>query len=232
MTGIRIYKKIIDILSDIIYIIILLYTFIAIPYLFGYTPMVVLSDSMNDAYSKGSVIYYSKIAQENLKVGDVITFAYEGSSEIITHRITAINEDKYQTKADTSDIADPILVKYTEIKGKVAKIYIPYVGAIFKYITSHIYLVVIACLILIAEFILNSLKVFNVDTKKKKKEKNPEVEEFVSEVKKEQSTNNPNEEEPSLSIVEVLEDEEETSPSTNNNDIELPALASDEKDKN
>ena len=234
MTGIRIYKKIIDILADIIYIVILLYTFIAIPYLFGYTPMVVLSDTMDDAYSKGSIIYYSKTSQDNLKVGDVITFAYEGSSEVITHRITAINDDKYQTKADKIEVADPIPVKYSEIKGEVAKIYIPYAGAVLKYITSHIYLIVIACLILIAEFILNSLKIFNKDIKKIKKEENPEVEKFVTEVKKEQTLNENNREneEESLEAVEVLEEEEKTTPSTSVNEIELPTLVNDRKDEN
>lgn len=230
MTGIRIYKKIIDILADIIYIIILLYTFVALPYLFGYTPMTVLSDSMNDAYSKGSIIYYKKTSQDNLKVGDVITFTYEGSSELITHRITAINGDKYQTKADTSEINDPIPVSFSEIRGEVSKIYIPYLGTIFRYIVSHVYLIVIGCLILVAEFILNSLKIFNKDTKRKKKEKDPVVEEFVSEVKKEQKTEGTTEEQTTPEIIEVIETDEEEVP-TSNNEIELPALANTKKDE-
>lgn len=234
MTGLRIYKNIVDVLSDFIYIVILLYAFVAIPYLFGFKPMIVATDSMNDAYSKGSIVYYRKTAESNLKEGDVITFTYEGSTELITHRINAINGDKYQTKADSSDIPDPILVSYSEIKGEVSKIYLPYLGTVFKYITSHIYLVIVAGLILIAEFILNSLKIFNKDlnsedkdTKKKKKNKEPEEEMITNINNDEIPPANKTLNDTLVTATAAISEEQVQEPILKNDDIELPILVNE-----
>ena len=66
-----IIRKIVHILANIIYILITVYLVICIPMIFGHTPVVVLSGSMEPTYKVGSVIYYKKISEKELKVEDV-----------------------------------------------------------------------------------------------------------------------------------------------------------------
>ena len=78
-------KKMIHILSWLIYILIIIYVLICAPMIFGYKPLVVLSGSMEPTYGVGSVIYYHETPKEEIKVGDAITFTYE--TDFITHRV-------------------------------------------------------------------------------------------------------------------------------------------------
>lgn len=160
MTALRIYKKTIDFISNIIYILIIIYALISAPALFGYKPVIVLSGSMEPTFKVGNVIYYHHVPEDELKQADIITFSYGNSEDLITHRINEINDGKYQTKGDANGNPDQQLIEYADIKGKVSKIYIPYVGHFIKYINEHIYIIVIAILILLSEFILDNLKVF------------------------------------------------------------------------
>ena len=58
--------------------------------IFGHHPVVVLSGSMKPTYKVGSVIYYKKVSQKELKVGDVITFN-ANNNKMVSHRIANID---------------------------------------------------------------------------------------------------------------------------------------------
>ena len=75
-------RKILNIISIFVYIFIGVYALICLPGLFGYKPLVVLSGSMTPTYKIGSIIYYHKVPQSELKKGDAITFKI-GNNELV-----------------------------------------------------------------------------------------------------------------------------------------------------
>jgi len=84
------------------------------PSLFGMTPMIVLTDSMEPLIDKGDIIISKSVDPDDIQVGDVISFVDPGSSTnaILTHRVIAIDDDnedgiRYATTAgDNNTIRD------------------------------------------------------------------------------------------------------------------------------
>lgn len=87
-----------------------------VPSLFGYAPMIVLTNSMvgdkDDSFNGGDLIFVKTVNAEEVKQGDVISFfdpAGNGSS-VTSHRvIEVINEDgklSFNTKGDANNTAD------------------------------------------------------------------------------------------------------------------------------
>lgn len=161
-----ILKKIIHILANICYVGIIIYLLLLLPRIFGNKPIVVLTGSMEPKYKVGTLIYYKKVKQENIKVGDVIAFD-NGNDEIVTHRVSDIKDDLFETKGDANEVVDASLVDYKSIKGKVTKLKIPLVGHLIYFINKHLYLVGLIVIILILEFVLS-----NFDIKFGKKQEN------------------------------------------------------------
>ena len=74
-----------------------------------YECMEVLSHSMTPTLNMGDYIIIDTEAAE-FKVGDIIAFRYDTSSNIIAHRIISIDGDNYLTKGDMSSTEDiPII---------------------------------------------------------------------------------------------------------------------------
>ena len=152
-------------LSWICYILIIAYALIWMPNLFGYRPLVVLTGSMEPTIKTGSILYYKNVPESELKVGDAITFVL--NKNYVSHRIVSIENGLYETKGDANDVADPVKIGYNDIKGRDAKITIPYAGYIIKYINEHLYLIGIVMIILISEFFLSSKKNYDINKNKK-----------------------------------------------------------------
>ena len=167
----NIVKKIIHVLASICYIFIGIYVIVCIPMLIKWKPVVVLTGSMEPTYSVGSVIYYKQVPKEEIKQGDAITFILKDNT-FVTHRVNKIENDMYETKGDANESPDPEKVKYENIKGKVQKLYIPYVGYYINFIGHNMYLIPIVVIILALEFILSNIKTNDVN--KKKEDKNEE----------------------------------------------------------
>ena len=163
-----ILKKCIHILTLISYVLIFIYAVLCLPYLMKYRPLVVLTGSMEPTYKVGSILYYHKVPEENLKVDDVITFAYEDGT-IITHRINAVINNEYQTKGDANNTPDVKKITYDQILGKVGKFSIPYLGYYVSFINTHIYLILIVAIILLSEFLLSFSKTVYIDKKERMK---------------------------------------------------------------
>lgn len=166
-------KRIIHILANICYVGIIIYLLLILPEVVGNKPVVVLTGSMEPNYKVGTLIYYKKVKQEDIKVGDVITFD-NGNNDIVTHRVNDIKDNLFETKGDANDIADASLVEYKDIKGKVGKIKIPVIGYVIYFISRNLYLVIFIVLILMAEFILSNLDLSrgNESYEKQRKDKN------------------------------------------------------------
>lgn len=157
-----ILKKIMHILSYIVYFLIIVYGLCSMPILFGKTPLVVLSGSMEPAYHKGSILYYEEVPQSELKEGDVITYVTDGGN-FVSHRILNINDGLYETKGDANQVSDPNKVSFNQIKGKVMNITIPLLGYYIQFVGQNTYLVIVAVIILVSEFLLSNVKTVDIE---------------------------------------------------------------------
>ena len=61
----------------------------------GYRYYIVTSGSMRPSIEPGAVVLIKKVPFEDLKVGDTITFSYDGTSNV-THQIIAIKSEGFQ----------------------------------------------------------------------------------------------------------------------------------------
>ncbi len=154
MSVLKVIKKLVNILSNIVYLFIIAYVLVCLPIIIGYKPLVVLSGSMKPTFKVGSVIYYKKVDASKLHEDDIITFHYDNET-FITHRIIKIEDGMYQTKGDANNTPDYKMIPYENIQGKVPKISLPYLGYYVNFINNHVYLLFISFLILVIEFILD-----------------------------------------------------------------------------
>lgn len=163
-------RKLIHILAGISYVLIIVYAIVCIPMIFGHHPVVVLSGSMQPTYKVGSVIYYKKVSQKELKVGDVITFN-ANKNKMVSHRIANIDNGFIETKGDANNVSDVNKIRYENVKGKVGKLSIPYVGYYIKAVNDNLTLVVIvAVIILVSEFLISNTEAFDINNKKGRSE--------------------------------------------------------------
>ena len=95
----------------------------------GYSPVTVLSDSMNPTFKQGDLIIVRRVTaeeQKNLKVGDVISYLvdldHDGQKEINSHRIIEVTgtaeSPSYRTQGDnpkTNPVADDYSTSYDNV---------------------------------------------------------------------------------------------------------------------
>ena len=137
---------------------------------------VVLSGSMLPTIQVKDVVVTKKIPEEELKVGDIITFIspdqrFGGIS--VTHRIIEKLYDEtegiytYRTQGDNNNIADAVPVPNSNILGKVI-LKIPKLGFIQEILASKggmIIFVLIPCLAILSYDIVKMLKKAGQKTK-------------------------------------------------------------------
>ncbi len=107
----------------------------------GFTPLVVLSDSMAPTFNAGDLIIIKACDPSKLVEGDIITFhtIIENAYALNTHRINSIQEingiRSYTTKGDNNDIADMRMISDGDVVGKyVAKL--PIMGRLINFLSS------------------------------------------------------------------------------------------------
>lgn len=139
----------------------------------GYKAYTITTNSMEPNIHSGDIVIVKKYAEDDFKVGDIITFEQEG--ENITHRILNIEEDdlgkKYITKGDNNNIEDLTKITYGEIQGKKV-IRIPYIGKIVQILNNEIVFLIIILILLILYF----LKI-QMDEKKENRREKKKIEE-------------------------------------------------------
>ena len=137
----RIIKEIIHCMALACYVLITTYALICLPSVFGYKPLVVLTGSMEPSYKVGSIIYYKKVAKEEIKPGDAITFRLSSGS-YVSHRVVSVNGDSFVTKGDANNTPDAQPVSYSNVVGKDLKFSIPFVGYFVKIVSDNKLIVV------------------------------------------------------------------------------------------
>ncbi|NLJ32079.1 MAG: signal peptidase I [Clostridiales bacterium] len=123
------FKKVCNIISVVMLVVMtLLAGILMLPYLFGYQPLAVLSGSMQRSYPVGSIIFVKKVAPEEIKVGDAITFQLSGGMAA-THRVVSIDTAKKQfvTKGDENNTNDSP-ISFEALIGRASPAAIPYLG--------------------------------------------------------------------------------------------------------
>lgn len=161
-----ILKKIINVFANISYVLIAIYGVLVIPKVFGITPVVVLSGSMEPTYSVGDLLYYKKVDRE-LEVGDVITYRLDDA--LVTHRIVDIQGSEYITQGDANEARDLNPVLQDSIVG-IPVFSLPMIGYYIYFVNNNLYLVGIVVVILLSEFLLSNIKTFDIDKNEKRKE--------------------------------------------------------------
>lgn len=151
-------KKILDVI-----IIILLYNIILVLIscinkiddinFFGYKSYIITTDSMADSINSGDIVIVKEVPEEELQVGDVITF--EKDYQVITHRITKIDDETgkrvYTTKGDNNNLEDNQKIEYEQIEGK-SVLTIPKLGYLFNFLENQIVFLLIVLILLIVLF--------------------------------------------------------------------------------
>lgn len=161
-------KKVVHILSLIIYGLVSIYVVICIPMIFKYKPLVVLTGSMEPSFKVGSIVYYKRTNIKDLKVGDAITFKLKDGT-IVSHRIEKINDDSFVTKGDANNTVDHDPVPFERVLGKDTKFCIPLVGYYVRFVNSNLFVLIPIILILISEFLLSN-KNFDIDNEERREE--------------------------------------------------------------
>ena len=129
---------------------------------------------MESVYARGSIIIAKETPEEDLKVGDDITFL-RSDNHVVTHRIIEIH-DNYEgttqkgfvTQGVENVMPDEDIVIYDNIVGKVEKS-IPNVGVVLRWMSDNIAIVIVFFVSLVG-FVI-SFRVFCGEVRKEKREK-------------------------------------------------------------
>lgn len=167
-------KKVMKILGNVIFygllaifIVVILTTFNAkktgsVPSIGGYKILNVLTGSMNPTFDAGSMIIIKETPENEIKEGDIITYNFDGSTNIVTHRVVEIIQgsdgNEYITRGDANNANDPNAIKYKNVEGVVIKS-MPKVGEVVQYIGENI-VVIIIVILAVCGVILLMQKVF------------------------------------------------------------------------
>ena len=143
-----------------------------VPSIGGFTPMVVLTESMKPNINSGDLVITTKEEPKNIKGGDIITFfdpAGDGTSTT-THRVVEIKTEDgilmFYTKGDANDANDRLPVEQDAIIGKYHS-KIPYVGNITMFLSTSNGLIVCVVIPMLLLFFLDSFARRNYVEKKK-----------------------------------------------------------------
>lgn len=157
-------KKIGNIISSLILIVLLaaVSVFVA-PKLFGITPMVVLSGSMEPTYPVGSLIFVEKTDPETIEVGDNITYRLGSTDSVVTHRVIKndVETKQFTTKGDANKSEDVTPIQYSSVVGKAKDFAIPLLGYIGVFMNSaggYIVIGVLLLTLILVSFLSNDKK--------------------------------------------------------------------------
>lgn len=88
---------------------------------FGLRQYMIMTGSMEPNYNIGDLIITKEVNPENIKKGDIITYALSDGNATVTHRIIDVIEKDgktmYKTKGDNNNAPDQNLVAYDQIQG-------------------------------------------------------------------------------------------------------------------
>ena len=131
-----------------------------VPGVGGYSPLIVLTESMDPTIKSGDIIITQKIDGEDVEIKDVISFfdpAGNGTS-VVTHRVIDIKEENgvlyFQTQGDNNNTVDRMWVSEDNLVGKWTEIRFGGVGhvALFMQTTGGLIVCVLVPLALLVGY--------------------------------------------------------------------------------
>ena len=174
-------KKVFNVILDIIIVMILITSILivilsltskasGVPNLFGYAPLNVESDSMEDTFSAGDLII-SKVSNDmndRFETGDIVSFYQDilGEKKLNTHRIVEVIKDDgieyYKTQGDnpnTNPEPDEELKKPTDILAVYTGTKFPGIGNFFSFIRTQLGFFLVILLPMILFFVYEAVRV-------------------------------------------------------------------------
>lgn len=151
----RIFKKIISILSVICIIALLVYGIIAVPMIAGYKPWSIKDDSLGQDFSKNSLFYYK--ATDFSEIETNFAVIYSNGQDEFMGIVKSINKDAGTVDIWTSIATNAqgknegkvsVTVLKDSVVGMAKSMNFPFVGAYFAYINSHVAIIILMGVIL------------------------------------------------------------------------------------
>ncbi len=155
----KILTRILGIASAVCYLLIAAVLFVAAPLAVGFKPVVVLTGSMEPAFSPGTVIYYKSVSFESVQKDDIISFSKnDDARSMVTHRVDEVNAQRreFWTKGDANDARDPRPVSFADVRGKVINYHLPLAGYGVQYIQNY-FVIGAVFIILLAKLIVDRI---------------------------------------------------------------------------
>lgn len=152
-----------------------------VPSICGYSPLIVLSGSMETEIYTGDLIIVKKVEASSLKQGDVIAFYTDDTKKtVITHRIVEIaNKNgniKFITKGDNNNTKDSGTVDSSLVVGKYQNIRFERLGNVAMFLqtpTGMCIMISIPIFILImAQYVQNRKDKKELEELRREKNKN------------------------------------------------------------
>lgn len=124
----------------------------------------VMSGSMEPALRTGGIILTDTRTQV-FEPGDIITYQVEDN--IVSHRVVGLEGDCYRTKGDANDSEDTVLIKQSQIRGKVIFM-IPLLGYAAVFMKQKTVFALLAVMIL-EEFVFFTIQWKGERSRKRRK---------------------------------------------------------------
>lgn len=118
----KLKKTIKNIFAALVVVVSVLFIFTyAVPRIAGCKSFYVSSQSMNPTIAKGSLVVTRNVDFDDIKKGDILTFADERTGKSFTHRVEEIYSSGRQlvTKGDANSDVDPYTTSYKCVQGRV-----------------------------------------------------------------------------------------------------------------
>lgn len=166
--------SIIKMFFDLCFLIVLFYGILCVPLLADYKMYVVENENNEIHYKRGTIIYYKKVNANEIYEKDVIV--YQPAKEMIFHNVLRVinpNQEKldstdtevkgyhYEVEVDSYHKDYPNHIAYDNLLGKVAPIYLPYVGYFVNFIQMNMPLFYIILGISAIDLLLSFLPIPN-----------------------------------------------------------------------
>lgn len=113
---------------------------VVIPHAFGFTMAIVASDAMEPTYSEGTLLFVKKASEDNLVVGNEVTYYVDQGRQMRTRRIVAVGENQsvLYTIGDNQNQMEPNEIQKSQLIGQPI-FYIPKVGAWLNQTTIQLF---------------------------------------------------------------------------------------------
>ena len=106
---------------------------VVIPHAFGFTMAIVNSDAMEPTYSEGTLLFVKKASEDNLVVGNEVTYYVDHGRQMCTRRIVAVGENQSVLYAigDNQSQMEPKEIQKSQLIGQPI-FHLPYVGRLIN----------------------------------------------------------------------------------------------------